>query len=90
MESNSIRGLPPQESFEALYCPRIHRDDWLVVKCQFFILESISQLGFQKKSTLDLLVHRAVKELTASLTLAFRTIHRDIGILKHRLRRYLW
>jgi hypothetical protein len=37
-----------------------------------------------------LLVHRAVKELTASLTLAFRTIHRDIGILKHRLRRYLW
>src|ERR1019366_3536280 len=40
------RGLPPQECLEALYCPRIYRDDWLVVKCQFFILESISQLGF--------------------------------------------
>ena len=56
-----------------------------VEKGQFFILESISQPGFQKKWTHDLLVHRAVKELTTGFAPVFRTIHSDIGILKHRL-----
>ncbi len=79
--------MPAQERLEALDSAGINRDDRLVVEDEFFILQRVSEGGLQEKAAHDLLVHGAVEEFTARLTLVFGAIHRDVGILKHRLGR---
>src|SRR5882762_10496890 len=77
---HAVWTLPPAEGLESNNLFRVEGDDGLVVDQKFAELESFAEVGLERKAFDGRGVHGGVKQLTASLSGAFGSVHGNFGV----------
>ena len=79
--------LPAHERLDPDDAARLERDDRLVVDVELVFDDSALEVGLERETFEDVLVHRGLVERVAALPLALRAVHREIGAAHDLVRR---